>query len=96
MPLPCPCELKPQDTSFAQAVTSANRERKKGGKKEEKKRKLQSQRGMGKYKNGRRIALQNGRELFERVENLVRGGAIPKPAWFDAMKLCPPPKIPFA
>jgi hypothetical protein len=51
---------------------------------------------MGKYKNGRRIALQNGRELFERVENLVRGGAIPKPAWFDAMKLCPPPKIPFA
>jgi hypothetical protein len=30
------------------------------------------------------------------VENLVRGGAIPKPAWFDAMKFCPPPKIPFA
>lgn len=69
-------------------------ERKRENKKGEKN--AASARRMGKYKNGRRIAVQSGRELFERVENLVRGGAIPKPAWFDAMKLCPPPKIPFA
>jgi ribosomal protein S25 len=71
------------------------KQRKKKGKKEGENKK-RSSKEMGKYKNGRRIAVQSGRELFERVENLVRGGAIPKPAWFDAMKFCPPPKIPFA
>ena len=50
---------------------------------------------MGKYRSGRRVAVQGGRALMERVENLVRGGAIPKPVWFDAMKDCPPPTLPF-
>ena len=52
--------------------------------------------GMGKYRNGRRVAVRGGRAIFEKVENLVRGGAIPKPAWFDAMRECPPPKLPFS
>lgn len=36
-----------------------------------------------------------GRQLA-RVENLVKGGAIAKPAWFDIMKQFPPPKLPYA
>jgi len=76
------------------AVTGPQTKKEKGKKEGENKKR--SSKEMGKYKNGRRIAVQSGRELFERVENLVRGGAIPKPAWFDAMKFCPPPKIPFA
>jgi hypothetical protein len=50
---------------------------------------------MGKYRNGRRVAVQGGRLLMEKVENLVKGGAIPKPVWFEAMKMCPPPTLPF-
>jgi len=50
---------------------------------------------MGKYRNGRRVAVQGGRALLEKVENLVRGGAIQKPVWFDAMLECPPPQLPF-
>jgi len=49
---------------------------------------------MGKYRNGRRVAVQGGRALFERMENLVRGG-YPKPNWFKAMEQCPPPTLPF-
>jgi len=51
---------------------------------------------MGKYRNGRRVAVQGGRALLEKVENLVRGGAIQKPVWFDAMRECPPPQLPFS
>jgi hypothetical protein len=41
---------------------------------------------MGKQATGKRIAIQSGRLFLERVENLVKGGAITKPPWFDAMK----------
>jgi len=40
------------------------------------------------------VAVQGGRALFERMENLVRGG-YPKPNWFAAMEQCPPPTLPF-
>jgi len=50
---------------------------------------------MGKYRNGRRVAVQGGRVLLEKVGNLVKGGAIPKPVWFEAMQRCPPPTLPF-
>ena len=32
---------------------------------------------------------------MEKVGNLVKGGAIPKPVWFEAMQQCPPPTLPF-
>jgi hypothetical protein len=49
---------------------------------------------MGKYRNGRRVAVQGGRALLQKVENLVRGGMAP-PVWFDVMRECPPPQLPF-
>ena len=41
---------------------------------------------MGKAKFGRRIAVQSARVMMDRVENLMKGGAIPKPVWYDAAK----------
>jgi hypothetical protein len=42
---------------------------------------------MGKYKAGRRIAVQSARVMLNKVENLMKGGAIPKPIWYDAAKM---------
>jgi hypothetical protein len=41
---------------------------------------------MGKAKFGRRIAVQSARVMMSRVENLMKGGAISKPIWYDAAK----------
>jgi hypothetical protein len=56
--------------------------------------KNQAKAAMGKYRNGRRVAVQGGRALLQKVENLVRGGMSP-PVWLDAMRECPPPQLPF-
>ena len=48
--------------------------------------KLKINLGMGKAKFGRRIAVQSARVMMSRVENLMKGGAIPKPVWYDAAK----------
>jgi len=50
---------------------------------------------MGKYRDGRRVAIQGGRALQARVENLVKSGAIAPPPWLEAMKHHPPPTLPF-
>ena len=41
---------------------------------------------MGKAKAGGRMVVQSARALLSRVENLMKGGAIPKPLWYDAAK----------
>jgi hypothetical protein len=42
---------------------------------------------MGKYKASKRMAVQSARVMLQKVENLMKGGAIPKPIWYDAAKM---------
>ena len=42
---------------------------------------------MGKYRDSGRHAVQSGRVLVAKVENLMKGGLIPKPIWYEPAKM---------
>mmetsp|Transcript_36746 Transcript_36746/g.86468 ORF Transcript_36746/g.86468 Transcript_36746/m.86468 type:complete len:216 (-) Transcript_36746:104-751(-) len=51
---------------------------------------------MGKYRSGRRVAEVTGRHMMAKVANLVKGGVMQEPSWFQAAKRSPPPVMPFS
>mmetsp|Transcript_54063 Transcript_54063/g.128487 ORF Transcript_54063/g.128487 Transcript_54063/m.128487 type:complete len:195 (-) Transcript_54063:23-607(-) len=51
---------------------------------------------MGKYRDSKRVAVQGGQTLLAKIDNLVKGGAITKPGWYDIFKKYPPMKLPYA